>query len=137
MASFFGLECLARFAPQLFGRALSLDAVLGSSSVHLGRSNRLDAHTQEVREALSALRQLSALAQSSDEGRRSARVLAYLFVVCGAEARRQADTWVSLTLVLCPPKKSPKRPLSTEEQSRLVAQGMSLYTLARAQWSQL
>ena len=137
MASLFGLDCLARFAPQIFGRALSLDVVLNSSPATLGRPDRLDAHTPDVRQALMALRLLDALARSGEEGRRAARVLAYLHVVCGEEARRQSDTWVCVALTICPLKKPPKQPLPTEERARYAAQGLALYAVARAHWSAL
>lgn len=128
MASFFGLEQLARFAPQIFGRALSIDGVLGSLSAHSGRHDHLDRHTYEMRAAFVALRQLCQLA---DSDKTSAQVIAYSHVVCGEEARAHAQTWLSLALQLLPPKKSPK---TQEQEQRLIAQGLALYGTARDKW---
>lgn len=137
MANFFGLEQLARFAPQIFGRALSMDGVMSQVVASSGRHDHLDRHTHELRAALEALSQLYTLALSSALGYRHASVMAFAHVVCGEEARGQGDTWVTVALKLVPPKKPRHGSLSPEERSRYQILGLALYGAARAEWRAL
>lgn len=137
MASFFGLDQLARFAPQIFGRALSMDGVMSQVVASSGRHDHLDRHTHEIRAALEALSALYTLALSSALGYQHASVMAYTHVVCGEEARALGDTWVAVALKLAPPKKAPKSPLSPEERTRYQILGLALYGAAREQWRAL
>jgi len=132
MNHYYGLEQLARFAPQIFGRALSLDGMLGSLKAASGRSDHIDTHTNEMRAALEALRTLQRLAVQEPI---QAQVLLYGEVICGPEARRRPDTWLQLALFLSPPKK--KKTLSLEETSRFVALGLWYYGQARERWAQI
>lgn len=137
MASFFGLEQLARFAPQIFGRALSMDGVMSQVIASSGRHDHLDRHTHELRAALHSLSLLYTLALSSALGYQHASVMAFAHVVCGEEARAQGDTWVTVALKLSPPKKAPKAPLSPEERTRYQILGLALYGAARTEWRAL
>ena len=110
MAALFGLDCLARFAPQIFGRALSIEGIFGSQVAISGRHDHIDSHTREMRAALEALSLLYRLASLGASGRRAAQILAYTHVVCGDEARAQSDTWVSVGLSFSVKRKKPSCP---------------------------
>lgn len=138
MATLFSLDCLARFAPQIFGRALSLDGVFGTLVAGSGRHDHIDAHTFEMRCALQALALLSQLAKGEPTTeRRAAQVLAYTHVVCGEEARQQPDTWLSLGLQVYAPKKLNGRPLPPEQAIKYRSLGLRLYGDAKALWGRL
>lgn len=131
MATLSSLDQLARFAPQIFGRALSMDGVLGTLLASSGRHDHIDRHTYEMREALTALRLLSELCRTDKV---SAQVMAYAHVVCGEEARRRPDTWLMLAQDLTPPTRARKSPLTEERRTGLIQVGFALYLAARARW---
>ena len=137
MASLYSLDCLARFAPQLFGRALSLDGVMGCLVASSGRSDHIDSHTHEMRAALEALTLLEGLARSGPDGLLVARVISFAHVVCGDEARAQEDTWLSLGLLLKPRKKKAYLRVGATERTRYITVGLACYTQARAVWARL
>ena len=108
----YSLDCLARFAPQIFGRALSLDGMFGSQVAVSGRTDHIDGHTAEMREAMAALKSLYDL---HGHDPKSAQVLAYTHVLCGDEARRQGATcgkfgesWRGSSKAACPWQRTSK-----------------------------
>ena len=133
MAGFFCLEQLARFGPQIFGRALSLDGVMGSLSTVSGRHDHIDRHTHEMRQALTALHLLCLLSRSDKE---SASVLAYTHVVCGAQARLLPETWLAVACVVRYPGRA-GGVFGDAKRIRLIGEGLALYTRARAVWAAL
>ena len=135
MATLYGLDMLARFAPQIFGRALSLDGVMVSLIASSGRHDHIDSHTQEMRAALDALSLLSRLASVPDT-RQAAQVLAYTHVVCGEAARQQADTWLAVGLQ-CSGSQRAAASLSPERKSKYIVKGLELYTQASSLWRRL
>jgi hypothetical protein len=127
------LTQLARFAPQIFGRALTLDGVTRALVASSGRSDRLDGHTPELRQALAALAALQQLATQGEEGILAARVLAYTHVVCGEAARGLAATWVQVGLMARPRKKV----LSAHQREVYSTLGLVVYHYARQLWDAL
>jgi hypothetical protein len=124
------LENLARFGPQIFGRALSLDGVMGAAVAASGRPDHIDAKTAEIRSALSALGRLQRLANTGPEGLLCAKIIAYSHVVCGVAARGQTDTWVTIGLLAKPRTKA----LTAHQRQAYASMGLLLYQEARKAW---
>lgn len=110
-----------------------MDGVMGCLVAQSGRHDHLDGHTYEMRQAMSALTKLYEL---HDTNPLFAQVMLYSHVLCGEEARRLADTWVTLALMVTPRKKR-KGPLPVEHRSSYAATGLALYASARSHWSSL
>ena len=128
MADLRGLDLLARFAPLLFGKALSWEAVRGAPVS--GRSDSWDARTPELREALAAL---SLLYRLHETHRQEAEILYEVHVRQGPESRTHEQTWVDLYLRYYPHHRKTGL-ISADVRRRWVMGGLSLYGRARGIW---
>ena len=121
------LDLLARFAPQLFGRALSLET-MGEALARSGRSDRIDAKTPEMRLALEAFARLLRLRDTHPD---DAAILAYLRVICGPEARKSGDPYLEVARL---GQRRPSGPLRADDRARLLLAGLQRYQRAMAVW---
>lgn len=81
------LECLARWLPTIYGRAVSYDAQGGGSPRHGERPDAVDARHRDLRRALATLTRLDALERAAQK--RHVRVLWFAYVLTGPELARR------------------------------------------------
>jgi hypothetical protein len=125
------LTLLARYWPQIFGRALNPESILEglhAPRAQSGRSDHLDDHTPEMRRALRGLATLERLGRNGH--RREASILAYCHVVCGPVALTSGEAYVAIASHYSKSKK----PVTPSRRQKLLEQGLRLYTAALKVW---
>lgn len=129
MASLQSLSHLARFYPVIFGKALSLEAIT-NKEVFNGRPDFIDNATQEIRSALYALQALQKL---YDIDEKAAKVIYYIHVILGEDARKLKDNWVELGMAL---REHKPQKISATKRQRLYLEAVTEYDRARRIWGE-
>ena len=136
MASLSSLRDLAACWSIIHGKALSFEDVGGSGAPVNGRPDFIDAKTEQMRSALSALKDLERLAEID---KRYAQVMFCVHVVWGEVARTLKENWVDLGAELREHKPKKRHGIAYHGALReaLYSEAIHIYYRAKQAWEKL